>query len=175
MSVKLNKSPSTFDGKDNCGGVCYLLDYFLNKHGYENTLTTTDRGCFTTRETHTYLVNGHFIIDPTYRQMFLPDYSNILNINGNDAYHTFLFQHLPMTYIGTYQELTSLHNKLSKLHENVYDKELESKIDMWQDGRDDSLKSDLTKVVDSLQYASSKGAPYIKLHCMLHHSKDIFH
>ena len=82
MSVKLNKSPSTFDGKDNCGGVCYLLDYFLNKHGYENTLTTTDRGCFTTRETHTYLVNGHFIIDPTYRQMFLPDYSNILNINS---------------------------------------------------------------------------------------------
>ena len=166
------KSMNTFDGKNHSDSVNYLLDYFLKENGYQNTLTVSNKGNFTTKETHSYLTNGHFIIDPTYRQMLLPNYSKISNVSGSDLYHTYLFQYLPMTYIGTYEELASLHHKLSKLHYNVYNCRLESKLSMWRDGIDQSVKSDFDKVLNSLEYAAQKGGPYIKLHTMFYHCKD---
>ncbi len=172
IKVEQNKSQSTFDGKNNCGGVSYLLDYFLKMHNYENTLTKTTVGNFTSKRTHTYLVNGYYIIDPTYRQMFTPDYSETENIKGDDEYHTYLFKHLPYTFIGTFDDFVSLYNTLNTLHKLVYKQELTNKLYMWQDGVDISTKSDFDKVVDSLSYAQLKGAPYIKLHTMLYHSKD---
>ena len=165
------KSKYTFDGKDNCGGVSYLLDYYLKTYGYECTLTSKTKGHFTSKKTHSFLTYGHFIIDPTYRQMFLPDYSEIENVKGNDLYHQYLFEYLPMTFIGTHQDMVSMYNDLFKLHYNVYNSELKSNLEMWQDGDDESVKSDFHKVVESLAYASNKGNCYMKLHCMLHHHK----
>ena len=76
-----------------------------------------------------------------------------------------------MTFIGTHQDLVSMYNDLFKIHYNVYNSELKSNLEMWQDGIDESVKSDFHKVVKSLAYASSKGSCYMKLHCMLHHNK----
>ncbi len=171
MKVTDKKSKYTFDGKDNCGGVSYLLDYYLKTHGYECTLTSKSQGNFTSKQTHSFLTHGYFIIDPTYRQMFLPDYSEIDNVRGDDEFHKYLFEFLPMTFIGTFDELVGTFNDANNLHKVCYGRELKSNLEMWQDGIDESRKSDFDKVVDSLRYATDKGSCYMKLHCMMHHGK----
>ena len=171
MKVTDKKSKYTFDGKDNCGGVSYLLDYYLKTYGYECTLTSKSQGNFTSKQTHSFLTHGYFIIDPTYRQMFLPDYSEIDNIRGDDEFHKYLFEFLPMTFIGTFDELVGTFNDANNLHKVCYGRELKSNLEMWQDGIDESRKSDFDKVVDSLIYATNKGPCYMKLHCMMHHGK----
>ena len=171
MKVTDKKSKYTFDGKDNCGGVSYLLDYYLKTYGYECTLTSKSQGNFTSKQTHSFLTHGYFIIDPTYRQMFLPDYSEIDNVRGDDEFHKYLFEFLPMTFIGTFDELVGTFNDANNLHKICYGRELKSNLEMWQDGIDESRKSDFDKVVDSLRYATDKGSCYMKLHCMMHHGK----
>ncbi len=171
MKVTDKKSKYTFDGKDNCGGVSYLLDYYLKTYGYECTLTSKSQGNFTSKQTHSFLTHGYFIIDPTYRQMFLPDYSEIDNVRGDDEFHKYLFEFLPMTFIGTFDELVGTFNDANNLHKVCYGRELKSNLEMWQDGIDESRKSDFDKVVDSLRYATDKGSCYMKLHCMMHHGK----
>ena len=172
--IKYNKmSWKTFDGIMHCGGVSYLLSYYLQENDYYNTLTTTEKGCFNSKKTHSYLVHNYHIIDPTYRQMFLPDYSTVDNIHGNDEYHKHLFEKEPFVFIGTYSELIHKYNELNKLHEKVYNGlSLENKLDMWQDGKDESHKCDLDKVINDLSYATLKGRQYMKLHvhlkCNLH-------
>ncbi len=171
MKVTNKKSKYTFDGKDNCGGVSYLLDYYLKTYGYECTLTSKSKGNFTSKKTHSFLTHGYFIIDPTYRQMFLPNYSEIDNVRGDDEFHKYLFEFLPMTFIGTFDELVGTFNDANNLHKVCYGHELKSNLEMWQDGIDESRKSDFNKVVDSLTYATDKGSCYMKLHCMMHHGK----
>ena len=165
------KSKFTFDGKYNCGGVSYLLDYYLKLYGYECTLKTKSKGLFYKRETHSFLKCGHFIIDPTYRQMFLPDYSEVENVKGDDLYHKYLYEFLPMTFIGTYHELVGMFNDLHNLHYKTYKSDLKNTLDMWQETNDESNKSDFQQVVDSLNYATEKCSCYIKLHCMMNHHK----
>lgn len=162
-------SSKTFDGNMNCGGLSYLLNYYLNKHDYYTTLTTTSKGFLTSSRSHSYLIHNYFIIDPSYRQMFLPDYSNIDGIKGNDKYHQRLFDIEPFVFIGTYQDLVSKYNDFNKLHIEIYGTELKSNLDMWQDGIDMSRQCDFEKVVSSLSYATKKGAPYMKLHMLLRH------
>ena len=54
-------------------------------------------------------------------------------------------------------ELIHKYNELNKLHEKVYNGlSLENKLDMWQDGKDESHKCDLDKVIDDLSYATLK-------------------
>ena len=103
--------------------------------------------------------------------MFLPDYSEVENVKGNDLYHKYLYEFLPMTFIGTYQELVGMFNDLHNLHYKTYRSDLKNRLDMWQDTKDESNKSDFQKVVDSLNYATEKGSCYMKLHCMMHHHK----
>lgn len=166
-------SSKTFDGKMNCGGLSYLLSYYINKHGFYNTLTTTKKGFLSSKRSHSYLMHNYFIIDPSYRQMFLPDYSNISGIRGDDEYHQHLFEKEPFVFIGTYQDLISKYNDFNKLHKKTYGSELKNNLDMWQDGVDMSYLCDFEKVINSLSYAMQKGSPYIKLHMLLRHKNYI--
>jgi len=161
-------SRDTFDGNTHCGGASYLLSYYLDKNGTYNTLTTVEKGHFKSKRTHSYLIHNYHIIDPTYRQMFLPDSSEIENIKGDDEYYTNLFENEPQVFIGTFDELVSKSFELQKLHEKVYNgRQLESQLDMWRDGIDASLKCDFHKVVEDLSYAAGKGPQYMKLHMHL--------
>jgi len=164
-------SSKTFDGNMNCGGLSYLLSYYINEHAFYNTLTTTSKGCLSSKRSHSYLMHNYFIIDPSYRQMFLPDYSNIDEIRGDDKYHQRLFEIEPFVFIGTYQDLVSKYNDFNKLHQETYGTELKSNLDMWQDGVDMSCQCDFEKVVSNLSYAKQKGYPYMKLHMLLKHKK----
>ena len=86
-----SKERNTFDGKDNCGAACYILNYLLDKHYFPTTMTTSSKGSFSTLTDHTYLYHNYHIIDPTYRQMFLPDSDTIASIDGKDPYYEYLF------------------------------------------------------------------------------------
>ena len=162
-------SPNTFDGNMNCGGLSYLLSYYIDKHDFYNTLTTTTNGYLSSKRTHSYLMHNYFIIDPSYRQMFLPDYSNISDIRGDDMYHRHLFETEPFVFIGTYQDLVSKYSEFNKIHKETYGSELQNNLDMWHDGKDMSRKSDLKRVISDLSYAMKKGSPYLKLHMLLKH------
>lgn len=101
--------------------------------------------------------------------MFLPDYSDISGIRGDDAYHQHLFEKEPFVFIGTHQDLVSKYSQLNKIHKETYGTELQNNLDMWNDGKDISRKSDLKIVINDLSYAMKKGSPYLKLHMLLRH------
>lgn len=96
--------------------------------------------------------------------MFIPNSELIYNVDGRDQYYEYLFNKLPYVFIGTLEELYSLSNKLQHLHKATYDgEELESKIDMWLDGIDQSNKSDCKIIMDDMSYAYEKGSAFFKL------------
>lgn len=165
------ESSNTFDGYMNCGATSYILSYYLDKNGFTNTLTKKTKGYLSRYRDHTYIQCNHLIIDPTYRQMFLPNTSRIDLCNGKDIYYEYLFSKLPYVFIGTDYELSSLYSYLNKLHKKAYEgDELEYQLDMWQDGKDISLKSDCNQVINNIGYAYKKGPPFLKFHIMMNNS-----
>ena len=174
------KSITTFDGKLSCGAASYLLSYYLSKHHYYNTLMTTTlakKDIYANKNfpiDHTYLYHNYHIIDPTYKQMFLPNPPDYIDVDGDDEYHKFLFTELPFVFIGTFEELVSMHYELDRLHAQVYDgNRLPCVLDFWQMGVDRSRYSDCDKVLDDLSYAYKKGTPFVKLHINMSHHIDI--
>jgi hypothetical protein len=164
-------SRKTFDGNMQCGAASYMLSYYMDQHNFVNTLTKKTKGVLSSYSDHTFIQCQHLIVDPTYRQMFLPNTNRIDLCYGTDPYYEHLFTKLPYVFIGTDYELSGLYLELNELHKKVYEgDELENKLDMWQDGEDISLESDCDKVVENIVYAYEKGSPFIKLHIMMNNS-----
>lgn len=175
------KSCKTFDGRLSRGAASYLLSYYLDRHGFYNTLMTTrlmparvsSNNSLPTD--HSFLYHNYHIIDPTYRQLFLPNPPEHIDVHGNDEYHNYLFTKLPFVFIGTFEELVSMYFELDKLHTSVYGgNRLLYNLDLWQMGIDQSRKSDCEKVLNDLPYAYKRGKPFVKLHINMAHNIETY-
>tara|TARA_B110000858_G_scaffold82658_2_gene95816 strand:- start:8163 stop:8816 length:654 start_codon:yes stop_codon:yes gene_type:complete len=175
------KSHNTFDGRLSCGASSYLLSYYLARHNFYNTLMKTK--LMPTKVSsdnpvpsdHSFLYHNYHIIDPTYRQMFLPNPPEHVAIHGNDEYNKYLFNELPFIFIGTFEQLVSMYFELDKLHQRVYDgSRLMYNLDLWQIPIDQSRKSDCDRVLRDLPYAYKKGKPFVKLHMNMSHNLDTY-
>ena len=93
---KIGKSEKSFEGRNNCGAACFVLYGEYKKKGLpvrviKNTL-------FYNKVIYDHVVLQHrsTIIDPTFRQMITPDYNQLHEYCGLDAYHKYIFDYTPI-------------------------------------------------------------------------------
>lgn len=110
------KSRNTFEGQLACGASCYLMKYFLERHGISTYTMYSNQGYGKYIDDHCFLVHKHknseYIIDPTYRQMFSGQSFDSDN---------YLFQELPWAFVGRYNKLEDISNKLYRIDKTFSD------------------------------------------------------
>ena len=117
------KSRNTFEGTLACGASCYLMKYFLERHGISTKTMYSKWGYGKYLEDHCFLVKDDYIIDPTYRQMFS---------NQSLETDTYLFQELPWAFVGKYHELESISNKIYRTSNKIYRTFPDDNIYFWK-------------------------------------------
>ena len=167
--LKFNKpSEQTYEGYMTCGGACYILHFLLKINNIDTKMIYNSTGYGKYLKDHCILLyNDNIIIDPTYRQFFIP---NEININGNDDYHYKLFEYYDYVFIGNYQMFLDMYDSLNKLHNIKYNSKIDNNdyfdFKYWdfKNGIDITNKCDLLEVYNNKKYAISKGKIFIDLH-----------
>lgn len=163
-----NKSRRTFEGNNNCGACCYILDYYLKKHNIKTKLILTKNGNGKYKNDHCFLLyNNKYIIDPTYRQFF--------NVNNKyNKYMINLFVNNSFVFVGTYKKLEKFFEKSNNIYENNYNYKLDNDLlnNWFLNSVDISYKLDGDKLLD-IDYAKNKGRYFTNLHYFLKNYKSI--
>jgi len=152
----------TFEGYLNCGAVCYLTSYLLQKHGIENKMVKTIVMKEFRDFDHVFIVSDGYIIDPTYRQLFRNDV-----ICYNDRFMTKLYNKHPYYFVGNINSLEYLLSEYEYSFKKQYNYNAFNIMRHYNNYIDISEKQDLSIVVEDTNYAKSKGECFLRLHTIL--------
>jgi hypothetical protein len=159
------KSKKTFEGHKSCGGVSYILDYYLKRKGIKTKMGIKKIGYGKYLEDHCFLYYDNFIIDPTYRQLFR------INLSPNSSYYHNLYSK-PLVFVGQFDDLENLLIEQNFLYygEGFNNSlEYEDTLYFWNDFEDVTEKLDSHLVVNNHDYAIKKGEMFFNL------NRKIFH
>ena len=156
------KKPSinTYEGYMTCGAACYILHFLLKINNIETKMIYNKTGSGRNLKDHCILLyKDNIIIDPTYRQFFIP---NELSMKGNDDYYNSLFEKYEFIFVGNYQSFLNMYYSLNKLHNLNYNTNIDNNdyfdLKYWdfKNGIDITYKCDLLEVYNNKKYAITK-------------------
>lgn len=153
------KSEKTFEGYKSCGGVTYILDYYLKRKGIKTKMGIKKIGYGKYLEDHCFLYYDNFIIDPTYRQLFR------INLSPNSLYYDNLYSK-PLVFVGKFDDLENLLIEQNFLYYGEgFNKSLEYDdiLYFWKDFNDVTERLDCHHVVNNHDYAIRKGEMFFNL------------
>ena len=151
-----NKNINTFIGEYSCGGCCYILHHYLQKHNIHTKMMKKEIGFGDYFQDHCYLLKDNLIIDPTYKQFFL---------NSNNPEYINYIKELPFIFIGTINELKTIYYLYNNISLRINKYKLDFEIsDFWKNSHDISNILDMDLVINNYNYASIKGSMYQQLH-----------
>ena len=151
--------PHTFEGAYSCGATCYLLHAKLSDKDISTKMMIKKIGYGKYLEDHCFLQYNDIIIDPTYRQFFTH------YIREENQFSRFLFQDSPFVFVGNMENLQCYYQKLELCHLQVFQKNLEVKLDdFWKNAKVHNIKLDANQVLQCREYAENKGEWFLKLH-----------
>ena len=159
------KSEKTFEGHKSCGGVSYILDYYLKRKGIKTKMGIKKIGYGKYLEDHCFLYYDNFIIDPTYRQLFR------INLAPNSFYYDNLYNK-PLVFVGKFDDLESLYVEQNYLYlgEGANKSlEYEDILYFWEDFKDVTERLDSHNVINNHHYAIRKGEMFFNLNRKLLH------
>lgn len=152
----------TFEGYLNCGAVCYLTSYLLQKHGIDNKMVKTMVTKNFRDFDHVFIVSGDYIIDPTYRQLFRNDL-----VCSSDQFMNKLYNKYPYYFLGNISNLEYLLSEYEYSFRRQYESKAFDIMRHYKTYIDISEKQDLSTVVRDIDYAESKGECFLRLHTIL--------
>ena len=154
----------TFEGYLNCGAVCYLTSYLLQKNGVENKMVKTIVKKNFRDFDHVFILSDNYIIDPTYRQLFRNDV-----VCYNDEFMTKLYNKYTYYFLGDINNLEYMLSDYQYNFKKKYNHDAFDIIGHYDNYKDISEKQDLSTVVDDINYAKSKGECFLRLHNILNY------
>lgn len=104
------KTSKSYTGYNHCGLMSYFLAYHLQKQYPNKKFTVGYARHNTINDNHVCILHDDIIIDPTYRQFFVPPV-----INGTTKKEKYLFETLSPFFVGTKDEL---HNIAKHMNED---------------------------------------------------------
>jgi hypothetical protein len=150
-----NKNMNTFIGEYSCGGCCYILHHYLQKHNIYTKMMKKEIGFGDYFQDHCYLLKDNMIIDPTYKQFFL---------NSNNPEYINYIKKLPFIFIGTIEDLKNIYHNYNNFSLKINKYKLDFEInDFWKNPKDISNILDMNLVIKDYEYATIKGPMYQKL------------